>query len=214
MVKLPFLKKKGPEVIRGKGFVPVDRVKELSARGLSELEIIDTLRREGFSPKEIDDAITQVIKSAITPKEVSEPKPKEEEKLLPTLSEIEKEKREVVPEIPETSLPEHYAYPSEDYIDAIIEARVSEVKEKISQIGAKYSELEKKIENISQKIAEVAEKRSEEQKQILQKVESLKESLEELVTRTGAIEKAFKETLPALIESVRALSDLVQRIKT
>jgi DNA-binding transcriptional MerR regulator len=212
MVELPFLKKKKPEVIRGKGFVPVDRVKELSARGFSELEIIDTLRREGFSPKEIDDALTQVIRSAIASKEA--PKPKEEEKLLPTLSEIEKEKKEVTPEIPETSLPEYYAYPSEDYIDAIIEARISEVREKISQIGAKYGELEKKIESISQKIAEVAERGSEEQRQILQKVESLKESLEELVTRTGAIEKAFKETLPALIESVRALSDLVQRIKS
>lgn len=210
MVVLPFLKKKKPEVIRGKGFAPIDRVKELSAKGFSELEIIDTLRREGFSPKEIDDAMMQVIKSAIAPKEA--PKPKEEEKILPTLSEIEERKKEVTPEIPETSLPEYYA-PSEDYIDAIIEARVGEVKEKISQIGTKYSELEKKIESMSQKIAEIAEKRGEEQKQILQKIDSLRESLEELVTRTSAIERAFKETLPAMIESVRALSDLVQKIK-
>jgi hypothetical protein len=32
-------------------------------------------------------------------------------------------------------------------------------------------------------------------------------------TRIAGLEKAFKDALPALIESVRALSDVVQRMK-
>jgi hypothetical protein len=37
--------------------------------------------------------------------------------------------------------------------------------------------------------------------------------MNEVNMRMASLEKAFKETLPALIESVRSLSDLVQRLK-
>ena len=209
MAILPFLKKK-EEKIPEKGFPPTERVKELAARGFSESEIINVLRREGYSPQEIDSALSQAISSAIAPK--SE---KKEEKLLPTYAEIKKEEEKKGPEIPETSLPEYYySYPSEEYIDAIIEARMSELNEKIVEIGARYNELERRLEAIDEKINKLASARSEEQAQILQKIELFKESFEELNTRIGAIEKAFKETLPALIESVRALSDLVQKLKS
>ena len=40
---------KGPKM--GKGFVPTDKVKELSGRGFSEPEIVDALRKEGFDIK-------------------------------------------------------------------------------------------------------------------------------------------------------------------
>ena len=51
MVNLAFLKKKTSDVIPSKGFTPTDRVKELAGRGFSEPEMIDVLRREGFSPR-------------------------------------------------------------------------------------------------------------------------------------------------------------------
>ena len=221
MVELPFLKKKGPEVIHGKGFVPVDRVKELASKGFSEVEIIDTLRKEGFSPKEIDEALTQAIKTMVTKEEPKEiPRPKEEApKLLPTFSDItveEKKEKAPTPELPETSLPEEYYYevPSEEYIDAIIEARVSELKEKLTQISTKYEELEKKIETLTSNLNELFSKKSEEYNKILDKIEELTKSFDELSLKVGAVEKAFKEALPALIESVRALSDLVARLKS
>ena len=215
---LPFLKK-GKEV-KGKGFIPVDRVKELASRGFSETEIIDTLRSEGFSPKEIDEALTRAIASA-----VSEPKKEEKKEVeLPTFSEIVGETQ---PTPTQTSTPTQeqqinlepspqysYSEVSEDYIEALIEARMSEVNEKISQMTLKYSELEKKIEAMSEKINQIAEKRGEEQKEILMKIDSLKGSLDDLVVKTEAVEKAFKDTLPALIESVRALSEIVQKIKS
>ena len=220
MVELPFLKKKEPEIIKGKGFIPIDRVKELASKGFSEAEIIDTLRREGFSPKEIDEALTQAIKSMVAkePKEI--PRPKEEApKLLPTFSDIAVEgKKEKVPtpELPETSLPEEYYYeiPSEEYIDALIEARISELKEKLTQISTKYEDLEKKIESLSSNLNELFTRKSEEYSKILDKIEELTKSFDELSLRVGAVEKAFKEALPALIESVRALSDLVAKLKT
>ena len=60
--------KKKPEEVKkpGKGYFPTDRVKGLSNKGFSEPEIIDVLRKEGFSSEEIDRALTQVLKIEVT----------------------------------------------------------------------------------------------------------------------------------------------------
>jgi hypothetical protein len=47
----------------------------------------------------------------------------------------------------------------------------------------------------------------------LQKLDTFKEMLVETDARLSSLEKAFRETLPALIESVRGLTDLVGRVK-
>jgi hypothetical protein len=212
MVTLPFLKKKKEgETFPGKGFIPVDRVREMSSRGFSEPEIIDVLRREGFSPDEIDKALTQALRIRVTGA------PEKEEIELPTLEEITKEapKEEVkMPEMPETSLPESYSEGlTEEYVDYIVQTRVSEIVDRVNDISLKYKELEKRIEFLQSQVNDILKTRSDEQKQILQKIDSFNETVNDVNVRIGGLEKAFKETLPALIESVRALSDLVQRLK-
>ena len=46
---LSFFGKNQP--IKGRGYVPTDRIKDLAAKGFSEPEIIDILMKENFSPK-------------------------------------------------------------------------------------------------------------------------------------------------------------------
>lgn len=217
MVGLPFLKKKEPEVMIGKGYAPVDRVIEMSSRGFSEPEMIDVLRREGFSPDEIDKALTQGLKAKVAGSSPPSPVPQSAEPTLPTLEQIMPQPTEPQQalQVPETSLPVEYyqQYPSEEYIDAIIQARISEVNERIAEFTVKYNELEKKVDAISEQLNEFLRIRSSEQQQILNKIDLFSESLNDSNSRLGSLEKAFKETLPALIESVRVLSDLVQRMK-
>ena len=59
-------KKQQPQVIPGKGFVPIDRVREMAARGFSEPEMIDILRREGFSADEVDKGLTSALRIGVT----------------------------------------------------------------------------------------------------------------------------------------------------
>jgi len=211
---LPFLKKK-PEAFVGKGFIPVERVKELSSRGFAEPQIVDALLKEGFSVDEIDKALTQALKTS-----VAAPAQKKEETKLPTLEDIVKEEKPLeVPETPLAEIEKYAGYPTEErysteeYIDYIVQARVAEIVEKIKEFEIKYSELEKRIENIRSQLDEFLKSRSEEQKQILDKIETFNESINDMNIKVGGLEKVFKETLPALIESVRALSELVQRLK-
>jgi hypothetical protein len=216
MVGLPFLKKE-PEAIPRKGFVPIDRVRELASSGFPESDIINTLREEGFSASEIDKALTQALKIGVT----GEPKKEEREKSeegpkLPKLEDISPPEKPETPGVPETPLPEEYYapdYSTEDYIDYIVESRLNEVKDNVNQFNIKYQELEKRIGLISKQLNEMARLKTSEQETLLNKIDSFKESIEGFNTRLAGLERAFKETLPALIESVRALSGLVQRFK-
>jgi len=220
MVGLPFLKRKEPEIIIGKGFIPIHRVKELSAQGFSEPEIIDILRKEDFSAGEISKALTQALTVGVTGEakrgEVGPILSKEEPK-LPRFEEIMKEAvPPQAPQIPETSLPAEYyapAYSTEEYVDYVVQSRLGEVNEKVNEIDIRHQELEKRIEQIGEQLSDILKSRGGEQQALLSRIDSFKENIEDTNARLGGMEKAFKETLPPLIESVRALSDLVQRFK-
>ena len=203
----------------GKGFIPTDRVKELSEKGFSEPEIIDVLRKEGFSADEIDRALTQALKIGVT----GEP---EAPTKLPTIEDLQastsekKPKDEMptpqVPEVPERSLqyPEYYpGYGTEEMVEAIVRERMGEMEQTLSEFRAKYAELERKIANLHHQLSILSKSKSEFEQLLISKLDAQKDTLDDVNARLSSLEKAFKEALPALIESVRSLSDLVQRFK-
>jgi DNA-binding transcriptional MerR regulator len=212
---LPFLQQK-PETMKSE--LPIERVKDLSSKGFSEVEIIDVLRKEGYSPDEIDAALTEALKlgvSGISP-------PAEGPVTLPKLEELQPKQAPV--EVPETSLPEYsyytspaytqqMQYPAEEYIEFIVKEKTAELDDKLKEFMIKYSELEKRITEVHDQLNEFSKAKSSAEQLILSKLDEFKSSLIDVENRLAGLEKAFKEALPALIESVRALSDVVQRMK-
>lgn len=216
-----FFKKKEPErmVSLGRGVIPTDKVKELSSKGFTEPEIIDILRKGGHSAEEIDKALTQALKSGVTEirPEISFPPVKPEEKTaLPTLEEAPQPKPGM-PAVPETTLPQEYyypeQYPTEEYVDYLIRERMKETEQRIGEFSIKSGELERKIGQIYDQLNLLAQAKPSEQQLLLAKLDAVKGIVDDVDMKLGSLERAFKETLPALIESVRALSDLVQRFK-
>ncbi len=277
-MKIPFLgRKKKAEETKGRGSVPTRRVQELMSRGFSELDTIDVLRREGYSPDEIDSALTQSVKEgvvgrsenqgsnipqrAISPQEnedfddayqrfkqkdtqqsaagMSQQEdvgqtfpPRKSQQVqkqpqtnttvesdegdlqLPTIEELEPMGSEG-PSMPETSLPNDYyqGYPAEEYIDYVVQERTTDIIDKINEMSLHNKELENRVKEMNDRVKDLGKMRVGEQQQIMNTIEGLTDSVNDVNMRIAALEKAFKETLPALIESVRALSDLVQRMK-
>lgn len=244
-MEIPFLgKKKKAEESKGRGYVPSDRVRELMNKGFSEIDSIDVLRREGFSPDEIDKALTQAVKEGVvgnndgydSPQQGAQdfdqayrnfrenrstptfPPRKETSQggglKLPSIEDLQGRKEEV-PEMPETSLPEEYyqGYPTEEYIDYVVQERTQDFIDRLNSFTVRNKELESRVREMSERVRELSKVRTDEQQVVLRGVEELKENISDVNMRMASLEKAFKETLPALIESVRALSDLVQRLK-
>jgi len=212
---LSFLKKREPETMEssGRGSLPIDRINELSGKGFPEHEMIDILRKEGYAADEIDKAMTQVLKLGVTGSpQPSMSGPSE----LPSLEQMQPMQQQM-PQIPEASLPQEYYQPqqgaSEEYIEYMIKERVGVVDQKINDFTIKHDELEKRLADVSSQLNNILQARTSEEQLILTKVDSIKDGLDDLVIRNESLEKAFKDTLPALIESVRSLSDLVQRLK-
>jgi hypothetical protein len=214
IMPLPFLKKKKAE-LAGKGYVPVERVRELASRGFSEPEIIDVLRKEGFSPEEIDKGLTQALRVSVGGEVPTKPSPAARPLGLPTLEEIRPPEPTEMPVIPETTLPQEYYYPysTEEYIDYAIKERMGEVYSKLEEFERRYAELERRTEEAYSKLNEFLEARASEEREIIKRIESVKDATSGMEGRLGSLEKAFKEVLPSLIESVRALSEVVQGLK-
>lgn len=216
-----FFKKKEKKPL-GRGFIPTDRARDLSSKGFTETEIIDALRREGFSVEEIDRGLMQGLRAGVTEARVETARSAaapvaEERPALPTLEEITEIQKVQMPAVPETSLPEEYYYPeqyqTEEYVSMMVKERMQDVESRIANFSVKYGELEARIQQIYGQLSLLTKGEPTERQLLSTKMDSLKETVDDVSIRLNSLERAFKETLPALIESVRALSDLVQRFK-
>ncbi|RLJ09495.1 MAG: hypothetical protein DRP15_03570 [Candidatus Aenigmatarchaeota archaeon] len=74
--------------------IPVERVITLSSQGMSEPEIIETLKKEGYTPYQVDAALKQALKNTVnvTPTPPSPPRTQE------PLAEFKKPEPEIKPE--------------------------------------------------------------------------------------------------------------------
>lgn len=236
MIKF-FGSKKEPEkpLSLGKGFLPVDKIKDLSSKGFSETEIIDILRKEGFNSEEIDRALTQSLKIGVTG---------EETKNLPTLQDFDltEEYQTSSPQnMPIFQQPTMFQQPTvtdihqpvaqplqypqqqeyyqqqefatEELIESIVHERMIELDERLAEFKTKYSDLERKILDLHNRLSILAKGGREKDSEIISKIDSYKDILEEVSAKLSSLEKTFKEALPALIESVRSLTDLVHEMK-
>jgi len=84
---------------------------------------------------------------------------------------------------------------------------------KLTEFRSKYNNLERKMADLHNQLSVVSKSKSESEHIIVSKLDSYGDTLSDMNARLSSLEKAFKEALPALIESVRALTDLVGRFK-
>jgi hypothetical protein len=197
----------------GRGFPPTDRVKELSNKGFSEPEMIDILRKEGFGADEIDRALTQVLKMGVTGEEQTPELPTLQDIQHPSNPQMQPLDQPTMPQIPERSMQYPEGYGTEEMVESIVHERMGEVSQRFTELMTKQAELERYISNLHHQLSILSKGRTQTEQSILAKLDSYKDSLDEMNGKVSSLEKAFKDALPALIESVRSLTDLVQRMK-
>lgn len=235
----------------GKGEIPTEKVKNFLNKGFSEIEIIDLLRKEGYSPEEISKAFLQVSsETKITSPQASEQTSGTTQQIQKTLDEERKEnenirvqsvqqtfKENVVKEpvqtqqhqtrpfrveeirslekIPEKQQNVDIDYVTlEEYIQYLIREKIQEINKRLMETSLKFKDFENKFANLKEELEKVSRGNKEDVNRILGEIRTMRDSITELSIKVEALSKTLKELLPSLVESVRLLSEIVQKLKT
>ncbi|MEM5828347.1 MAG: hypothetical protein QW197_02485 [Candidatus Aenigmatarchaeota archaeon] len=221
----------------GKGEIPVEKVKNMLNRGFSEIEIIDQLRKEGYSPEEIDKALTQAVTEIKSVKQTIETPQTQQTQTLaqpsfqantlqsysqafqsqpqPQIQQIQPQPVQNVPkETTQSELLENIDYVSlEEYINYLIRERINELNKRLIEVNLKFKEMEEKILAIKEEVEKVTKENKEDFSKILNEIRLNRDNINDLAIKVDTLNKTLKELLPSLVESVRLLGEIVQKLK-
>jgi hypothetical protein len=282
----PFGKKgtAAPRQIKG---APIDRVRSLSSQGLSEPEIIRTLKDEGYTPIEVDGAMRNVLKGAVggfkeplpgpsmnpAQRDYQRPASEEFDRPGPPRSEefegapkppfdvmeragpldmprIPGEKRQAFapeeeyyeqpPRVPRLSEPqeqqdedeeiepfrvlgdrakdrkevkEEKRRAVEELIESVIDEKWGEFKNQMEDVDNRFHQTESKIIELEQTILQIRGEKKTEIESIETKIDTYKQSINEVGERMESVERAMKDSLTPMLQSLRSLSDTIKSMK-
>lgn len=218
----------------GRGEIPTEKVKNFLNRGFSEIEIIDILRKEGYSPEEIDKALMQAsieIKSSqlfqSSQFQISQPQsqpqsppqlpqPPQQSPLQTQIVETKQaQPTSIQNEIKESFEESQIDYISlQEYIDYLLRSKTQEINKRLMEINLKFKELEERVLGLKEEIESVSKGTKEDLNKILNEIRLNRDNINDLSIKVETLNKTLKELLPSLIESVRLLSEIIQKLKS
>ncbi|MEM5833975.1 MAG: hypothetical protein QXH68_01075 [Candidatus Aenigmatarchaeota archaeon] len=218
----------------GRGEIPTEKVKNFLNKGFSEIEIIDILRKEGYSPEEIDKALMQAsieIKSSqlfqssqfqisqSQSQPQSPPQTPQPPQLSPLQTQIVETKQaqptSIQNEIKESFEESQIDYISlQEYIDYLLRSKTQEINKRLMEINLKFKELEERVLGLKEEIESVSKGTKEDLNKILNEIRLNRDNINDLSIKVETLNKTLKELLPSLIESVRLLSEIIQKLKS
>lgn len=205
----------------------LEQITEMKRQGIPDEEIVTTLREQGFSPRQIKDALDQSqIKEAVysaeeTPTEmVPSPTSEAPTPRVPVGGVYMPQTREIPPEgaYPETEYYEEY--PREFYqpeapeyattglgTETIIEISEQVFSEKMKKLQKRLIEFgefktlsQARIENISERIKRIEEMIDKLQAAILEKIGSYGKTLESIRKEMSMMQDSFGKMIPGFVK--------------
>jgi prefoldin subunit 5 len=243
--------------------IPTAEVQALSSRGMAEPDIINTLRREGYSISDIDQAMKEALRGRVAsgepedygpparPREPFEPGPlpppepippgpprsplRREREIPPSpLGEFDDVPRggdflEETPAIPRgPEFPEELPMPPaerrrktrgfdrrdiEELTEVVVEEKLRGLGERFDSIQSQFREMDRKINAISEEMNTIRSSKGGEVRGISEKIDSYKQDIGELNGRMESLERALKDSLAPMLDSLRSLSETVKLLK-
>ena len=201
---------------RGKGYVPLKEVAALRERGLSDREIITKLKEQGFSYDEIEKGLLQTLKGVVGKRE--EPKKEEKEESVPIEDiyggAVEESTTPTTPAVEEVTYLGEEVSPEltiEELVEGVVNEKWEVFEKEMKSLRDEQTQMLREIKNLQSTIANISgEGKSGE---LAVRMETLETKISSIESRVNALEKAFKQFLPSLIENVRTLTSLVKEMK-
>lgn len=194
--------------------LPEERVTFLLSRGLAEPEIIKVLKDEGYSFQEIDSGITNVLKEHVSSEQSNTFEAPQEsyqgEDLAPV---FRPNPDEVAREEAEIRTKSAIMEEMEEIIETLIEEKFSKVLEELDIVDKRFNEVNERLRQLNERLSafEAQEKQSDASaSEKIGEVNAREESIEPRVT---SLEKAFKDIIPNLVESIREMRETMASAK-
>lgn len=251
---------------------PTAEVQALSSRGVAEPDIINTLRREGYSIGEIDQAMKEALRGRVAPEGPPTPEgppgppeprgppsgpsePYELEPLPPPEPLPPGPSRRPIreePPIPPSPIGEFAGVPKgedfaggqtpplggpefpeelpplpqrrrktrgidrremEELTEVLVEEKLRPLDERFNTIQSQFQQTDNKINALSEEINRMKTAKSGEVKGIEEKIDSYKQNMNEINGKIESMERALKDSLSPMLESLRSLSETVKLLK-
>ncbi len=101
----------------------------------------------------------------------------------------------------------------EEVIEGIVAERWEEFEERLANFEKRDLQLGQQIQDSRKKIDELEKLLKAKEDTFSGKLDSFGDSVENIESRIGSIEKVFKQFLPELIENVKTMSQIVEKVK-
>lgn len=190
--------------------LPVEEVQGMSRKGMTDHEVIKTLKAKGYSYEDIEKGMLQAVKSGVDDPAPSRARPKFEE-FSPAPAPMQQDfQMSDMPEFDAVMPDEQQQSPElmmEELIESVMEDKVGKYEAEIKSLKETIDSLQNSIKAVEQKVNESKSQTSETANQ------ELVEQLEDLQARVGGLERAFKQFLPSLTRNIEALSKMIHEMK-
>ncbi len=220
--------------------VPVQAVISMKDRGMTNEQIIEQLKSQGYSLQAIRDSLTQaeVKKNAISQAPIPPEPPKPPANEMPELPPLpgannqpqpikEPEQEEAItspvrsgPGLNTTqsmnikpSVKDVKIDEIERILEEIVDERWKDVTKKVNDIENSRIKDETRINELSKRISEVTSRVDEMSSVVMSKVEEYKKTMSDVDIEIKALEKVMQKLVPSMAEQVKELKDVVSGLK-
>ncbi|NOR85239.1 hypothetical protein GQ473_03915 [archaeon] len=209
--------------------VPLDEVTAMTKNGLSEAEIIQILKEEGYDFNKIDEALNTILKTTVTgevpPINQIQQNPNTSENQMyghdfTNEQEFGASKEDFAPQnIPtqnpkdiEANIKEINEYNTqmeeiEDTVTALVDEKLGSIEDIKKDVETQFNSLTKELEQIKQQLSnEKTDTKTIENKE-KEDTLTINTKINDIEPRLKALEKAFKDIIPNLIDNVRDIRE-------
>lgn len=222
-------------------YIPVDIVQKMASQGMPEPQIISQMRTQGFSPMQIDKALSQAIKSAVSLPSSGQMQAAPPERVVAGPQVRAAINPAVLPESPsfdfspQQNMPQEFTFEEnaqqfaekpevpqqaggpeitlEEVIEGVISDRWSAFEKRISGIDQRDQQLEQRMDDLRKQVDETRALVGKSEQTFVGKLDEYGGHIGGIESRIGSIEKAFRDFMPDLTENVRTISAIVERMK-
>lgn len=186
---------------------PTQNVLELRQQGLDNNQIVQSLTQQGFSPEQINDAMSLAdAKGAV---ELQQPITQPQQAQPPVQPE---QAQSMPPPPPFTGGGSAADERIEELAEAIIDEKWKELSKNIDKIIAWKEKTEAKISVIEQEFVDIKKNFESLHSAILGKVSEYDQNIVSLGSEIKAMEKVFQKLLPTFTENVSELSRITKNL--